>query len=199
LGTVTRRKKRISRESPFISRGQVSFLEFAPEDRPALIDILENTDPAHVDAALERLALRRFRKTNLVFNYPREQYAALDRGESASINARYLTLSADAYTDPSVETVSGESLRVGQTTKAKDPNDAKSSIIRFILDVGQFVGTWDTAILIGGADATGTVGTGKIIAAVNDLLDDQGNPVTRTGSTLHLVNWKLKHLDASEV
>lgn len=186
--------------SPLVSKGIVQFMEFPAEARMEIISLLQHGNQAEADRELRQLANRTFFKQNLVFNYPREQYAKLDRGDTpGSINASWLTLSTSEYSDPSVQTVTGESLRVNQTTQVADPTNARASILRFILDVGQFVGTWNTAILIGGDTATSTPGTGKIIAAVNGILDDLGQTLTRTGSTIHLVNWTLKHLDSSEV
>ena len=185
----------------FVSRGNVGIVELPGDCRLDLFDVLTQVDerPQDLEALIQMRLLNQWTHHNLVFDFPRQEYAKLDRGESAAINARYLTMASTSYTDSSVETVSGESLRVAQTTQAQDPNNTKGSILRFILDVGQFVGTWPTAILIGGATATTTPGTGKIVAAVNNLLDDQSNPVVRSGSTLHLVNWNIAHLDASEV
>ncbi len=180
-----------------ISRGEVEFIEFPKEMGPDLRWVCDSQD---LELLIRRWAIHRFQKRNLVFNFPREQYAKLDRGETPeAINARWFTLSASAYSNPATETVSGESMRLETTTLAVDPSNPKNSVIRFILDAGQFVGSWSTAILIGGATATSTPGTGKIVAAVNSVTDDLGNPLARTGSTIHLVNWKLKHLDSSEV
>jgi hypothetical protein len=181
------------------SKGIVEFIEI-PGAFSELVQEMAQHYPGQLEAFLERNAFRRFSKGNLVFNYPRVQYAKLDRGETPdAINASWFTLSNDAYTNPATETVTGESLRVSTSTKAVDPSNSKNSIIRFILDVGQFVGSWQTAILIGGASATSTPGTGKIIAAVNDVRDDSNAPLNRDGTTIHLVNWKFKHLDSSEV
>lgn len=181
----------------FVSRGAVEIAEFPIDLRAALLGALSCGQGVESIVCLH--APRRMRRHNLVFNFPRAQYAKLDRGETPeSVNAQYLTLATAAYANPAQETVTGEAMRVAASTRAVDPANPNNSVVRFILDVGQFVGTWNTAILIGGA-ATATPGTGKIVAAVNDLKDDTGAPVSRDGTTLHLVSWKLRHIDASEV
>jgi hypothetical protein len=179
------------------SRGIVEFSVFPAAARNDLLSALNHPE---LNTIIDRWTCSTFQCGNLVFNYPREQYAKLDRGETPeAINASWFTLSNDAYTNPAATIVTGETLRLPTATKTVDPINPKNTIIRFILDVGQFVGAWKTAILIGGADATSTSGTGKIIAAVNDVKDDANAPLNRDGSTIHLVNWKLKHLDSSEV
>lgn len=185
------------------SQGLVEFIELPGTLSPQLNQVLtcdRNDREQSLAAFLHVYGRPSFQKSNLIFNYPREQYARLDRGETPlEINASWFTLSNDAYTNPAVETVSGETLRLEASTKATDPVNPKNSIIRFVLDVGQFVGSWTTAILIGGATADNTPGSGKIIAAVNDIRDDSNLPLNRDGTTIHLVSWKLKHLDSSEV
>jgi hypothetical protein len=184
-------------ESGSLSRGQVEFIGFPLEVREDLLAAMHGPD---LEGFIQRWATERFIRRNQVFNYPREQYAKLDRGETPeAINARWFTLSHDVYATPTVQTVTGETLRIGTSTRAADPTNQKNSLIRFILEGGQFVGAWQSAILIGGAGATSTPGTGKIIAAVNDVRDDSNAPLNRDGTTIHLVNWKLKHLDVSEV
>ena len=179
------------------SKGLVEFIELAPEAGRFL---REARSPEDWDQVIQKYQIKRFQKGNLVFNFPREQYSKLDRGETPeTVNARYFTLSTAPYTNPAVQTVTGESLRLANSTIAIDPSNAKNTIVRFILDVGQFVGGWSTAILIGGASATITPGSGKIVAAVNNVKDDTSAPLNRDGSTIHLVNWKIKHLDSSEV
>jgi hypothetical protein len=181
------------------SKGVVEFIEFPDYSREWLHHCLARY-PHDFELFIEQFALQRFEKSNLVFNFPREQYAKLDRGETPeALNARWFTLANSAYTNPALQTVPGEAFRLETSTQAADPSNAKNSIFRFILDVGQFVGSWTTAILIGGDDASNTPGTGKIIAAVNDVRDDSNAPLNRDGTTIHLVNWKLKHLDSSEV
>lgn len=181
------------------SRGLVEFIELPATQAKHLRHILGHT-PDDLNQFLATQALQRFEKHNLIFDFPRIQYAKLDRGESAEvIDASWFTLSNDIYTNPAATTVSGETARVYTSTRAVDPINAKNSIIRFILDVGQFIGSWKTALLIGGATATSTPGSGKIIAAVNDVRDDNNVPLNRDGTTIHLVNWKLKHLDSSEI
>jgi hypothetical protein len=161
--------------------------------------ILENNNMQALDQLLDDYAESSHIQPNMVFNFPREQYSKLDRGETPeAINAAWFTLSNQNYSNPSIQTVSGETFRVAATTQAADPANPRNSIIRFILDVGQFIGAWSTAILIGGSDATGTPGTGKIVAAVNNVRDDANTALNRDGTTIHLVNWKLKHLDISE-
>jgi hypothetical protein len=178
-------------------QGLVEFAELPASALQGLKAVLPCPDL--LEAFLAQHA-RRVRKHNLVFNYPREQYAKLDRGETPeAINASWLTLSTSSYTNPATQTVSGETLRLAATTKVVDPVNPRNTLLRFILEGGQFVGLWPTAILIGGPDATGTPGTGKIIAAVNNVRDDTNAPLNRDGTTIHLVNWKLKHLDSSEV
>lgn len=180
------------------SKGLVSFFELPAECLDELREKLAIGEP--VDDLVEKYAKRRVEKCNLIFNFPRQQYAALDRGETPeSINARWLTLSTAAYTNPATLTVSGETTRINTSTRAADPSNANNSIIRFLIEPGQFIGAWSTAILIGGAGATSTPGTGKIVAAVNDVKDDTNAPLNRDGTTVHLVNWKIKHLDSSEV
>ncbi len=184
-------------QSGSLSRGQVEFISFPLN---ALDDLRRALAGPNAEAFIQCWAKERFKCHNQVFNYPREQYAKLDRGEAAGvINASWFTLSHDVYATPSVETVIGETLRIATSTQASDPTNAKNSIIRFILEGGQFVGAWQSAVLIGGPGATSTPGTGKIIAAVNDVRDDSNAPLNRDGTTIHLVNWKLKHLDVSEV
>ena len=181
------------------SKGFVSFVELEPECRP-LLDKVVGIGEEELEEILAPYVKKKIEVCNLIFNYPRQQYAALDRGEVPEvINANWFTLSGVAYSNPAATVVAGETLRVQTSTKAVDPSNANNSILRFILDIGQFVGPWKTAILIGGADATSTPETGKIIAAVNDVKDDTGQPLSRDGSTIHLVNWKIKHLDSSEV
>ncbi len=181
------------------SKGFVTFIELAAECRPLLNEFI-GEDDLTLGSILSPYVKNHIEKANLIFNYPRQQYAALDRGETPeSINANWFTLSSDAYSNPATTVVTGETLRVQSSTKAVDPSSANNSILRFILDVGQFVGPWQTAVLIGGPTATSTPGTGKIIAAVNSVKDDTGQPLSRDGSTIHLVNWKIKHLDSSEV
>lgn len=180
---------------PFITAGEVEVVRFPHYMQADLVAGIN--DPQEVEK-LSRYALRYFQR-NLIFNYPRVQYAALDRGETPlSVNASWFTLSRDSYTNPALETVAGETVRVGTSTKIADPANPRNSIIRFVLDVGQFIGSWQSAILIGGDGATSTPGTGKIIAAVNGVKDDANTPLNRDGTTIHLVNWKLKHLDKSE-
>lgn len=180
------------------SKGIVEFVELLPAGRALLYEYAD-ADEATLDQVLAPYIRKRKKKGNLVFNYPRIQYATLDRGGvPESVNANWLTLSNDAYTNPSILTVTGETARVQAGAKIADPANPNNSILRFILDVGQFVGAWNTAVLIGGPTATDVVGTGKIIAAVNDVKDDTNAPLNRDGTTIHLVNWKLKHLDSSE-
>jgi hypothetical protein len=180
-----------------MSKGIVRFSEFPP----GAVHLLKRAESEEdFERLIHAFSLRDFHQGNLVFNYPREQYARLDRGEEpGEINARFLTLSGDAYTDPAVETVENEVSRIQRTTRAVDVTNRRASIIRFIIKEGQFVGDWDTAILIGGPGATADVGTGKIIAVVNDVRDDQGAPFSRDGSTAHLISWKIKHIDSGEV
>ena len=181
------------------SKGYVSFIELDAKCRHLLDEVIGNSEK-EIEEFLAPYVKSRIEKTNLIFNYPRQQYSALDRGETPeSINANWFTLSSDSYTNPATTVVTGETLRVQSSTKAVDPSSANNSILRFILDVGQFVGPWQTAVLIGGPTATSTPGTGKIVAAVNSVKDDTGQPLSRDGSTIHLVNWKIKHLDSSEV
>jgi hypothetical protein len=189
------------------SKGLVEFVELPGMLSPQINRLLTSTTNAcdedreqALTALLQAYGRPCFQKSNLIFNYPREQYARLDRGETPlAINASWFTLANETYSNPAVETVGGETLRVAASTKATDPVNPKNSIVRFVLDVGQFVGSWTTAILIGGADADNTPGSGKIIAAVNDIRDDSNLPLNRDGTTIHLVSWKLKHLDSSEV
>lgn len=179
-----------------ISQGEVELITLPGMLGPELKEVLPNPDA--LEDFLERH--RKFSQHNMVFNFPRQQYAKLDRGETPeAINATWFTLSNDAYLNPSVVNVAGETFRVAANTNTVDPVNNRNSIIRFVLDVGQFIGSWKTGILIGGADATASPGTGKIVAAVNDVKDDANTPLNRDGTTIHLVNWKLKHLDASEV
>jgi hypothetical protein len=186
----------MNRTETAFAKGTVEFIELPAAARG---DLLNGPDWPGWRTIANRWKCRSFQCGNLIFNYPREQYARLDRGEAPeAINASWFTLSNDAYTNPATTLVSGETLRLSTSTKTVDPINPKNTIIRFILDVGQFVGAWKTAILIGGADATSTPGTGRIIAAVNDVKDDANAPLNRDGSTIHLVNWKLKHLDSSE-
>lgn len=184
------------------TKGLVEFAELPAECfdelRSAMSDVYSGLDV--VGELVRRHAKRRFDKGNLIFNFPREQYSALDRGETPeAIDAKWLTLSAAAYTDPAIETVTGESLRLQTTARAADPSNPKNSILRFLIGPGQFIGAFNTAILIGGSGATSTTGTGKIVAAVNNVKDDTGASINRDGSTVHLVTWKIKHLDSSEV
>ncbi len=182
-----------------LSKGVVEFVAFPAKALQALRAAL-NESPDTLERFMQQQALQRLEIGNLVFNFPREQYAKLDRGETPdAINAGWLTLSNDAYSNPAIKTVSGETLRLPASARAADPVNPKNTLFRFILDAGQFVGAWNTAILIGGADATSTPGTGTIIAAVNNVKDDTNSPLNRDGTTIHLVNWKLKHLDSSEV
>ncbi len=186
-------------ENSLISKGIVEFIEFPANASIALRGVLRESD-AMVESLIRELAIKRMEIGNLVFNFPREQYSKLDRGETPEVIAPgWLTLSNDAYSNPAIQTVTGETMRLPFTTRAVDPINPKNTLFRFILDAGQFVGAFSTAILIGGSDATSTVGTGKIIAAVNNVKDDTNAPLNRDGTTIHLVNWKLKHLDSSEV
>ncbi len=192
----------ISLEKKACTKGVVQFAEIPvkhyAELKGAMTDVYSGLDV--VDSLVERYANRNFGKGNLIFNYPREQYGKLDRGETPeSINANWLTLSADAYTNPVITTVTGESLRVQASARSADPTNLKNTIIRFLIGPGQFIGAYNTAILIGGPTATSTAGTGKIVAAVNNVKDDTNSPINRDGSTVHLVTWKIKHLDSSEV
>ncbi len=182
-----------------ISKGIVEFIELPASAGIALRGALRESN-AMAESLIRELAIKRMEIGNLVFNFPREQYSKLDRGETPeAISAGWLTLSNDAYSNPAIQTVTGETMRLPFTTRAIDPINPKNTLFRFILDAGQFVGAWNTAILIGGSGATVTPGTGKIIAAVNNVKDDTNSPLNRDGTTIHLVNWKLKHLDSSEV
>lgn len=190
----------INLESFPYSKGIVDFFELSPEAGPALHRLALELDDFNLENAAQPYLVKRIRQGNLLFNFPREQYAKLDRGETPeAIDAKYLTLATVNYTNPAVTTVAGESLRVITSTRAVDPTNPKNSIFRFILDVGQFVGAWSSAILIGGSGATSTPGTGKIVAAVNNVKDDTNTPLNRDGTTYHLISWKIKHLDSSEV
>jgi hypothetical protein len=142
---------------------------------------------------------KEFELNNLIFNWPREQYSKLDRGETPdSVNACYLTLVNTQISDPSLLVVPNEANRIPYTARGKDPNDPKTTILRFFVDFGQFIGSFSTAVLIGGPLATSSPGTGKIISAVNNIKDDQGAAINRSGSTLHTITWRLHHLDISE-
>lgn len=190
----------MARLSTAFSQGQVDIIALPASASRPLRRVLLQKDEKLLVAFLQEHSLSQFSKTNLVFNYPRKQYAKLDRGETPeSINAAWFTLSNTPLTNPATEVVSGESMRIAPTTKIVDSLNANNSILRFVLDVGQFIGTWKTAILIGGPDASHIPGSGKIIAAVNDIRDDSNIALNRDGTTIHLVNWKLKHLDSSEV
>ena len=136
------------------SQGLVEFVELPGELSSSLHRILGQADPTLLDDFLLKYSNTSFKKNNLVFNYPRIQYAKLDRGEAPDpINASWFTLSNDNYTNPAAQLVLGETYRVATSTKAPDPANSKNSIIRFVLDVGQFTGSWKTALLIGGASA----------------------------------------------
>jgi hypothetical protein len=190
----------MARYSTACSQGRVEFIALPASAAQALQRVLQAGDDAVLESFLQKHSHERMTRSNLIFNYPRQQYARLDRGETPeSINAGWLTLSNTPYTNPATETVTGETVRLAPITKIVDSLNANNSIIRFVLDVGQFIGAWKTAILIGGPDADSTPGSGKIIAAVNDIRDDSNQPLNRDGTTIHLVNWKLKHLDSSEV
>lgn len=180
------------------SKGIVEIVELPGHMREPLYNAMANY-PDDLDSFLRLYGTGRVKKGNLVFNFPREQYAKLDRGETIeAINASWFTLSAAAYTNPATQIVAGETQRVGTTTRGPGANP-KHSVFRFILDLGQFTGTWQTGLLIGGDGATSTPGTGKIVAAVNNIKDDTGTALSRDGSTIHSVTWKLKHLDSSEI
>lgn len=182
-----------------IVKGMVEVLSIPGILRHEFLHVMQSQDHQAVDDFMTDARIKGYLQGNMVFNFPRIQYAKLDRGETPeAVNASFFTLSNDAYANPDTTTVAGETLRVAATTKAVDPANPKNSIIRFVLDVGQFTGSWKTAILIGGPGATSTPGTGSIIAAVNDIRDDANLPLNRDGTTVHLVNWKLKHLDSSE-
>jgi hypothetical protein len=179
------------------SQGIVEFAEFSAHSLGNLRFAMR--EPDMLERYIRDFARRRFSKKNLVFNFPREQYAKLDRGEAPSvISANYLTLTNEPLTNPATLVVPGEAIRVQASARIKDPTNPKSSIFRFLLEPGQFVGTFSTAALIG-SDATADPGTGKIIAAVGNIKDDAGSSVSRDGTTIHLINWKLKHIDSSEV
>lgn len=180
------------------SRGEVEFISFPTACLSGLNKVIH--DPVELALFARKHATASTGKRNLVFNFPREQYAKLDRGDTPeAVNASWLTLSNSQFLDPSIQSVAGETNRILTSTKAVDPSGSTGSILRFIIDAGQFVGTWKTAILIGGSTAISTPGTGKIVAAVNNVKDDNEQPFNRDGTTVHLINWKIKHIDSSEV
>ena len=191
--------QKLSSDQKAHHRGEVDFIEVDGALSESLKNYLaENPSPEALDVFLSGSV--RFKRKNMIFNFPRIQYSALDRGETPeTVNAQYFTLSNTILTNPSLLIVPDEVLRLEPSTRAIDPSNPNNTLIRFILDVGQFVGSWKTAVLIGGAAATLTPQTGKIVAAVNDVRDDSNAPLNRDGTTIHLVNWKIKHLDSSEV
>lgn len=186
-------------QNQFVSKGVVEVIRLPGKLSYPLKQVLADPDPRPLEHFLKENRQLDHTQHNLVFNYPRLQYARMDRGETPEpVNANWLTLSNEAYLNPAIQNVSGETFRIFATTRIADPVNPRNSIIRFVLDVGQFTGSWKTAILIGGTGASSVPGSGYIIAAVNNVKDDANTPLNRDGTTIHLVNWKIKHLDSSE-